>query len=121
MNRFPRTSATSGGVVTDYVGTSVQHGRARKIRPKRKRGYPGFRIRMMDCYVEQIRAAVECTGVGVSQFVYHALLTALGETAAKIGMAPCDIARLRKRARAEIRRQYRLARIVNMVLEPERN
>ena len=121
MNRFPKTSATAGGVVTDYVGASPQVDRAQKVRPQRKRRYPGFRIRMSHHYVEEIRAVVECTGVGMSQFVYNALWVALHKTAAKIGMAPCDIVRLSKRTRAEIRRKYRLAMIVNQVLKPERN
>jgi hypothetical protein len=121
MNRLLQSSASAGGVITDYVGTSLQGSASRKRSRKRNHGYPGFRIRMMASSVEEIRAVVECTGIGLSQFVYYALLRARDETAAKIGMAPHDIARLSKRARAEIRRKYRLAMIVNMMFEPERN
>lgn len=121
MNRLRPTSATAGGVVTDYLGIGLQVARTRTHSPKRKRAYPGFRIRMAEFYVEQIHAVVECMGDGVSQFVYHAILTAMHEAASKIGMGPAYIARLSKRERAEIRRKYRLAKVVNRVLKTERN
>ncbi len=121
MNRLRPISPSGGGVVADYLGAGLALERAQKHSPKRKRSYPGFRIRMMDFYVEQIRAVVECTGEGVSQFIYHALLAAMNKTASQIGMCPSDIARLSKHGRAEIRRKYRLAATANRVLMPERN
>jgi hypothetical protein len=121
MNRLFQSSASTNGVVTDYVGTRLQDSPPRKRQHKRKRGYPGFRIRMMDFYVEEIRAVVKCIGWDISHFVSFALHKACNEAATEIGLEPRDIARLSKRERAEIRRKYCLAQSVIRCLEPAHN
>lgn len=100
------TVAHFKGVVTDYVGAGLPVQRKPKIRPKRKRQYPGFRIRMLDFYCDEVRAVCECLGVNVREFIYEALLEAKDAYAREIGLPPREIARLDKRQRAAIRHRY---------------
>ena len=95
------------GVPTDYVGAGLPNPRKRK-RPvaRRKRAYPGFRVRMMDFYCDEIRAVCECVGVNVRELIYETLLNAREAFAREIGMHPRDIAKLDRRQRAAIRRRY---------------
>jgi hypothetical protein len=93
----------------DYLGADIQFPYARKNRRKRKRDYPGFRIRMDALDVGRILAVAECLGCGVSQFLSRALMSAVDEVAKNIGMTASDLVKLSKRQRLEIRRKYRLA------------
>ena len=111
MNRLHPASAAAGGVVTGYLGTGLRVGRRRKGSPRRKRAYPGFKIRMMSFRVDQILATAECMGTTVRDFVSSALLDELNACAREIGMSPRDIAKLSKRERREICHKYCL--IVN--------
>jgi hypothetical protein len=115
------TGAAKCEVVMDYLGAGLQLPRPRKNRRKRKRDYPGFRIRMMDWYVDQILAVSECLGCGVSQFLYSALLSAIAKEAKNIGMPANELLKLSKGQRLEIRRKYRLAMRGASTLRPETN
>jgi hypothetical protein len=121
MSRFCPTPATAGGVVTGYLGTGLRLHRTRKSSPKRKRGYPGFRIRMLEFYVDEILAVCECMGTTARDFVYCSLLAALRAAALEIGMDPHHIARLNKRQRAAICHKYCLAADAIRTLKLERN
>ena len=100
------SSATVGGVVTSYLdGIRVGHIRNGSP-PRRKRAYPGFKIRMMSFRVDQILARAECMGTTVRDFVSSALLDELDACAREIGMSPRDIAKLSKRERRKICHKY---------------
>jgi hypothetical protein len=61
---------------------------------------------MLDFYVEEIRAAAQCTGLPIQTFVYLALLSARAEVAKQIGIPPAEMAKLSKRQRSDICRKY---------------
>lgn len=121
MNRERSSLANERPVVIGYQVPGLGAVCARKSRSKRKLGFPGFRIRMTGHYVEQIRAAAQCAGWTLSQFLYHALLQARDEVAKEVGLRPEDLDKLSDRERVAVCRKYRAVMSVERIWPAQRN
>jgi hypothetical protein len=75
-------------------------------KPGRKRPFPGIKVRMMDWYVEDLRACAEAIGWRFDAFLYHALLQAKWETERLFGMSHGELVTLSKGDRAKLASHY---------------
>ncbi len=76
-------------------------------KPGRKRPFPGIKVRMMDFYVQELRACAEATGWRFDVFLYMALLEAKLKTECIFGMSHGGLAELSKSDRARLASHYR--------------
>jgi hypothetical protein len=73
----------------------------------RKRPFPGVKIRMMDFYVQGLRACAEAIGCRFDVFLYNALLRAKWKTERLFGMSNGGLVTLSKVDRAKLASHYR--------------
>ena len=71
-----------------------------------KRSFPGVKVRMMDCYVRELRACAEAIGWRFDAFLYHALLQVKRETERLFGMANGGLVTLSRSDRAKLASHY---------------
>jgi hypothetical protein len=72
----------------------------------RKRPFPGIKVRMMDFYVQELRACAEAIGWRFDAFLYQALLQAKQETERLFGMSYGGLVTLSKADRAKLASHY---------------
>ena len=72
----------------------------------RKRPFPGVKIRMMDFYVQELRACAEAIGWRFDTFLYQALLQVKRETERLFGMSYGGLVTLSKGDRAKLASHY---------------
>ena len=89
--------------ITDLRQVKSRSGPGRR---GRKRSFPGVKIRMMNIYVQELRACAEALGWRFDAFLYHALLQVKQETERLFGMSYGDLATLSKSDRAKLASDY---------------
>ena len=75
-------------------------------KPGRKRPFPGVKVRMMDFFVQEIRACAQAIGWRFDTFLYHALLQAKWETERLFGLSNGGLVTLSKADRAKLASHY---------------
>ena len=75
-------------------------------KPGRNRPFPGIKVRMMDFYVEDLRACAEAIGWRFDAFLYQALLEAKWKTERLFGMSHGELVTLSKGDRAKLASRY---------------
>ena len=75
-------------------------------KPGCKRPFPGIKVRMMDFYVEDLRACAEAIGWRFDAFLYQALLEAKWKTERLFGMSHGELVTLSKGDRAKLASRY---------------
>jgi hypothetical protein len=73
----------------------------------RNRPFSGVKVRMMDSYMQDLRACAEATGCRFDAFLYMALLQAKRETERLFGMSNGGLVTLSKSDRARLASHYR--------------
>ena len=68
----------------------------------RKRPFPGVKVRMMDFFVEELRACAQAIGWRFDAFLYQALLQAKRETERLFGMSNGGLVMLGKADKAKL-------------------
>ena len=71
-----------------------------------KRAFHGIKVRMMDSYVQELRACAEAIGWRFDAFLYNALLEAKWKTERLFGMSYGDLLILSKGDRAKLASHY---------------
>lgn len=89
--------------ITDLRQVKSRSGPARR---RCKRSFPGVKVRMMDHYVQELRACAEAVGWRFDAFLYFALLTAKWKTERLFGMSNGGLVTLSKRDRARLASHY---------------
>jgi hypothetical protein len=89
--------------VTDLRQVRSRSGPSRR---GRKRKFPGVKVRMMDFYVQELRACAEALGWRFDAFLYQALLQVKQETERLFGMSSGGLATLSKGDRARLASHY---------------
>jgi hypothetical protein len=106
MNRRPIAvlAEPAVGYAVPVAVSSVRSGK----RPARRAGaFPGFKVRMLDFYRDEIRAAAKCIGANTQAFCYQALREAAHEVAARFGVTPDCLVKLSRSARSELAAKQR--------------
>ena len=75
-------------------------------KPGRKRPFPGVKVRIMDFYVQELRACAEALGWRFDAFLRHALLQVKQETERLFGMSNGGLVTLSKADRAKLASHY---------------
>jgi hypothetical protein len=76
-------------------------------RTSRKRGCPGYKIRLPGCQLKELRAVVECMGWNLNSFVTCALIEAKLAALHRLGLDTEEVVRLNKQAKTRLAEQFR--------------